>query len=421
MLLTLGRGHNHASTIINSTLQNFSIPSADLTPKSIALLGDSISAHNTSSDNTEYLSQGYINLLNAITGQRYHFPPANNLGVGGFNILQINNKKTDIATLVEQPDIIFVLGGTNNIAASTTQEDIILNLSQIYDYIVNDLGKKVVALTIPPRTVNPSGNSLSTANLTKLKNINNWIMGQTGNITPIDIFTPLSINDGQPNPEYFAKEGDFGTTYVHPNPKGALIIATSIQNVLNTIYGAFEIPDMSQNNLIPNNNLSGTSGSSGSKFNGLVADDYRISAYDFANGIATKPTSNSQGIDFSYSQYVERELVTILPDNITQGYQIGDTIIAEAEVEVLNAQNIMGLWIELYDIASSTIIYKSLSRYNSADFPTGSNTYYLKTPNATIQQGNTALSIRIRAETKMIDNVVGRANFIIKQVRCRKI
>jgi len=133
MLINLGRGLSHASSNISSIITP--PPLADLSQKTIALLGDSLSAHNSSSNNREYLSTGYIPMLNALTGHRYNFPPENNLGIGGENSTQINARKANLASLVKTPDVIFVLAGTNDVDTSTTEAAIIDNLQNIYNYI----------------------------------------------------------------------------------------------------------------------------------------------------------------------------------------------------------------------------------------------------------------------------------------------
>ncbi len=97
-----------------------------------------------------------------------------------------------MANLTQTPDIVFVLGGTNDTpAVNTTEASMIKGLQSIYNYIINVIGAKVVALTIPPRNQFPSGAPLTSAHQTKLDNVNNWILSQSGDITPIDIYTIL--------------------------------------------------------------------------------------------------------------------------------------------------------------------------------------------------------------------------------------
>ena len=225
MLYQLGKGMAGHSMIGSTT--PFVPPSSnvDLSAKTIALIGDSITFQNTAFNKQEYLPQGYMSMLNIRSGQRYHFPPHNNLGVSGDSIAQIDNRKTSLANLTQTPDIVFVLGGTNDTPAGTTEASMIKGLQSIYNYIINVIGAKVVALTIPPRNQFPSGAPLTSAHQTKLDNVNNWILSQSGDITPIDIYTILQDGSNNPVASYFDKEGTNATSYVHPNPLGAYLIA----------------------------------------------------------------------------------------------------------------------------------------------------------------------------------------------------
>lgn len=418
MLLQLGRGMTPAG-------HPSVLSSIDLSEKTVALFGDSITSQNTTVNDQEYLPQGYMNMLNAITGQRYYFPPVNNLGASGDSLSQMYTRRTDLAGLSDAPDLVFVLGGSNDIPAATTEASMKTSLQDIYDYITGTLGAKVVAMTIPPRTLfsDPdSGEPLTTTQQTKLDNVNSWIMAKSGDIIPVNIYNNLVLSGDDPYPDMFSKEGSTGTAYLHPNPLGALQMAKDLASVLNELYGTYDIPDMtSVDNLLSNDNLSGTGGTNSSSLSGSVADSNTFYAYAAASGTLSKPTTTSQEINISYTNSTSFDTVRFYEANVTSGYTAGDDIIAEAEIEVLSGQRVKGLWVEVTDTGGSAKLYKGLSKYDEPEFPTEARTYYLQSPLITTQGDSTALSVSVRAELNSESATTATLDMIVKQVRCRVV
>ena len=413
MLLTIGRGLSPRTKTISSSA------AVDLSTKTVALIGDSITGQNISANGREHLSQGYMTMLNAITGQRYVSSPSYNLGVSGYSLSQIEAGVTDLAALSPTPDLVIVLGGSNDTVAATTESAMITSLGNIYSYITGTLGAKVIALTIPPRTQHPGGEALTTDMQTKIDNVNAWILSQSGDVTPIDIYQGLVLSGTDtPDPAYFDKEGTSNTSYVHPNPQGALKIAQTIQSALAPIYGTYDIPDMSQDNLLANDTLAGAGGTNNSNLTGDVANNNTFYAYSSASGSLSKPTATSQRIDISYTDFTSYDTVQFYEGDITSGYSASDTVYAEAEIEILNGEGLEGLWIEVSDKGSSTLTYKCMTKFDVAEFPTDNRTYHIKTPIFQPQAGNTALAVKIRGELDSSGGQTASIDFIIQQIRC---
>lgn len=390
----------------------------DSSEKTVALIGDSITGQNTSSNDREYLSQGYFGMLNAITGQRYDFPTSYNLGVSSDTLSGIEARKTDLAALSPAPDIVVVLGGSNDVPAATTEASMKSDLDSIYDYITGTIGARVIALTIPPRT-QTGGTALTGAQQTKLDNVNDYIMTKSGEITPVNIYS--NMHDGSDNPLSTLFENESGKL-LHPNPAGALQMAKDIKSALSGIYGSKAIPDMTVDNLLSNDNLSGTGGTISGPLTGDVADSNTLYTYAQATGTASKPTSNTQQIDVNYSNNLTYDTIQFYEADVTSGYTAGsDAVVAEAEIEILNVENVEGIWVEVTDEGSSNLQYKGLGKFDDPSFPTEARTYYMRTPEFTVQASNTALAVKIRGELNSSGGKTARLNFIIKQVRLKKL
>ena len=179
---------------------------------------------------------------------------------------------------------------------------------------------------------------------------------------------------------------------------------------------------MTLSNLLLNNDMSGIGGNNDSSLIGDLTNGFKLSAYSAATGTLSKPTPTSQQIDISYYDWTAYDTLLYYPDDITTGYVAGDQLIAEAEIEIVNGSRVEGIWLEMVDKGTSTsLYYKDLSKYKAPEFPTDPKTYFYQTPVATIQNDNTSVSIRVRAEFDSDNGNTAGVNLIVKQLRCRKI
>jgi hypothetical protein len=229
------------------------------------------------------------------------------------------------------------------------------------------------------------------------------------------------MHDGSDNPLSTLFENESGKL-LHPNPAGALQMAKDIKSALSGIYGSKAIPDMTVDNLLSNDNLSGTGGTISGPLTGDVADSNTLYTYAQATGTASKPTSNTQQIDVNYSNNLTYDTIQFYEADVTSGYTAGsDAVVAEAEIEILNVENVEGIWVEVTDEGSSNLQYKGLGKFDDPSFPTEARTYYMRTPEFTVQASNTALAVKIRGELNSSGGKTARLNFIIKQVRLKKL
>jgi len=129
MLHSLGRGLTCAAT--NTSSQLSPIASIDSALKTVALIGDSITSQNDSSNKQEFTSQGYMTWLNALTGQRYYYDPSYNLGASGQAIASTLSNITDLAALSPAPDLVFYIPFANDITGSRSYADLIADLDAL--------------------------------------------------------------------------------------------------------------------------------------------------------------------------------------------------------------------------------------------------------------------------------------------------
>lgn len=386
MLLTLGRGLNARQSL--TPIQII----VDTAPKTIALFGDSISAQSTNVNGnfTTHEAYGYPIALNYLTNQRYNFEHINNQAVGGGNSYTLDaRKETDLAS--SPADIIFVQVGTNDVDAGTTAAQIQTNLSSIYDYITNTLGKTIVATTVLPRT------GMTATQKQTIQDVNAWIMAQANaDIIPINAYD--DFNDGNDEPKAgYTNDG------LHPSIIGSFSIAKSINNTLSLKYGSNPALDPNATgNFLANSDFSGTAGIISANFTGQAADGWKFYGYSNGTRTASKNPDGSQkvtttiasGNSTSESIYVE------LDGHITSGYSTGDSVYGEIDLEVISGQNVQWIGLEIHDKGTQTLYYIGLDKRDAT-------TYYplsamgrgiIRTPKFTVQPSNTQLEYRLRIE-----------------------
>lgn len=396
----------------------------DTAAKTVALLGDSITAQNTSANEQEHLSQGWLTWYNAITGQRLPLDPAYNLGVGGYSVAQVKAAMTGLASLTPTPDLVFVMAGANDVVAATTEASMKADLQDIYDYCVNTIGAEVIALTIPPRTqysasdAGINGAALSTADETKRSNVNDWILNTASNVKVAINLDPALVSTGTtPDSTKFDGEGIDGDAYVHPNPRGALAMAQAIKTALDNVYGSYDIPDMSVCALGMNSDLSGTGGTESSALtSATIADGWNLSSYSGMTGTATKDANDKQEINISYSTLRTFNIYELQATDITLGFSVGEKYYMECEVEIIETdKNRSGACVE--PTLNSSGSFKGMTPYDSPDWPESfSGTLHLRTPTFTI--GVMDISIDPILWMQMNDTAgAGKNHVIWKQAR----
>ncbi len=152
---------------------------------------------------------------------------------------------------------------------------------------------------------------------------------------------------------------------------------------------------------------------------GTLAQGHTFYAYVRATGTISKPISNSQQIDITYQNYSSFDTVQIYQPDINTGYSAGDKVIAEAEIEIISATNVEGIWVELVDKGSANKVYKGLSKYDDPEYPNQAGTYLFQTPIAMTQNDSSSLAVSVRQTMNSTNNKTANLNILIKNVRCR--
>lgn len=315
----------------------------------MAGIGDSMTYYNiynrggTSADMEANGDGQYINYA-ALTNYKVRFPAANNMGVSGDTTAMIAAR---MATAVQGKafDVVFIMAGTNDVgftATSTSAEaqsltsTAIANLNAIYDYFATTLGKRVMAVTIPPR--NKWGSFTSTQisyGRQNIKTINAAIVAQNatrnGRVHVLDLYSIL--NDGSDSPLAGAT-----VDLLHFSPYGAMLYGRGIRDQLATIYGSASLPDFTVNNLLANGTLTGAGGSK-TGVTGSVADSFSaiLSGGTGASPTvsASKPSSTLQQLAFNCPAGASSAASLKLSQSISGGFSAGDTVYAQAVVEVM--------------------------------------------------------------------------------------
>lgn len=234
-----------------------------------SLFGDSISQLNISNPtNTTNVYQycNWFNIANALLGQRLTL--INNAGVGGdttagmlarINVQvygagfgQVTSNQTTAPSnlpgpLVGNPEIVFVMGGTNDIfGSSLSAATVEANLLSIYQTLLN-AGVTVVAMTVP--AVNVTNGSYTTAQIAVQLAVNDWIRAQVRNTKGM-ILVDAFAGSIDPNNATTVQglQTSFYDGFHHPNNVGAWGIATRVQAALTGI-----VPPLTD--LLPTSNL----------------------------------------------------------------------------------------------------------------------------------------------------------------------
>lgn len=416
MLHSLGRGLTCAAT--NTSSQLPPTASVDSAIKTVALIGDSITSQNDSSNKQEFTSQGYMTWLNALTGQRYYYDPAYNLGDSGQSIATTRANMTNLAILSPTPDLIFYIPFANDITGSRSYADLIADLDAIIAYVTGTLGAKMVIGTPLPRTQD-NGNALTTSQQTLSNNLRGYIMNLSVNgVTPINIYDNMTSTGDNPDTYLFDDEGG---KYLHPTPAGAHQIAVDMKAALDPVFGSNAIPDMSICDLGLNSDLSGTGGTESSPLTSAqVADKWRFYSYSGLSGVVTKTAADYQSINVSYTNSRSFDLWELQATDITSGFALGDDYYMEAEIEIISSAN-MRTAACIEPTLNGSGSFKAMSPYDVNAWPIGfSGTLHLRTPIFKISSSDNIIDPIIWGQMNSL-GVTSNDHILIKAARMVKM
>lgn len=264
------------------------------TPKAI-ILGDSITAihENYNSGPTTYTwaETRWFNVLqwklkypfiyNAVFDFDLGAKIGHNAGTNGDTIEQMLARlETDVIS--KNPDVVFIMAGTNNLANSATTYDRVVSLlTELYTRLLQR-GIFVVAIPILPRR-SPSDWPNSAQRLRHLK-VNSWIKQYSRNVKGmmfLDLYSDVCDTSGN----FLTAYSDDG---LHPNALGGWVMGNSAYNQLQIIFpptadyglpSPIDLYDASNNEFgsIINGPFAGTGGTkTGASVLGTVPDGFTL-------------------------------------------------------------------------------------------------------------------------------------------------
>jgi lysophospholipase L1-like esterase len=397
----------------NKLNQNVKSLRSDLTTaRRAVLLGDSITNYNTdtgSAFNTYHGPRGYFTWLQVLMGFPFHYEVGNdgatnvkgdNAGIGGDTTAGML-ARLDASVLSRKPDVVFFLGGTNDIRAAVSLATIIANMEQIFTRIL-DAGAILVVLPIMPR----SGTTFNWANDTERRThhaVNNWLRDKAKRTQGMILLDPYATlidptsATGNMKPAY---TGDG----VHPSILGAYTIAAEgrkkLEPLLTPVYegllSATDVYHATENpngNLISNGLLAGTTGTVGTATTGITATDWRV----FRNSGTTVSAVASKIVHpDGFGGEMQRMVITTtgtggageiyfapISSTVTTGVEVGGWYEALCEVRVSASSNasmpLNALVLELWDTTTGGSKTRCMHTITGDKFPNVAWSGLLKT------------------------------------------
>jgi hypothetical protein len=280
-----------ARSFVSDIIKNYSTIQAGLNENFWAqiitffLEGDSLTSQHTTST-TIFNSIGYVNALNAYSKGRTPYLITENFGLGGGTLNTINSEKTSLAAATSQC-LIFMAGTNDAGVASPNLATMKSDFLSIKNYVMNTLGKRMIVVTILPRTQD-AGVPLTTTQLNVIKDYNAFLKAMnnpSAGFIVIDGYNDLCITADTPNPTMFKDESG---KLLHINPEGSLTLARSMWRQLRS-YG-FRPGNIPSTNLFTFGNMTGTSGVVSTNASGQVVNGLTLSGSGGTNtrlGIVT--------------------------------------------------------------------------------------------------------------------------------------
>jgi lysophospholipase L1-like esterase len=311
----------------------------------VAILGDSFTAHNVGATVSRHLDYGYYVWANALMGSPFNL--ILNAGVSGERTDQIALRVPTV--IAAAPSWCIVQGGINDISASVSVATIVANLQQICVQLVN-VGINVALLSVAPNT-QVAGNS------TKVQSINQtlreWCRDTARGVTFIDAYA-LMVNSTVTTGALATGMSDDS---LHPSMKGARAMGQAIANAL-----AYFLPnrnflpssngesygiDATSKQLLDNPMLTGTSvtptgtGASGTAPTSWLASTGGSGA---ASAIFTAQTVRTDGIGYDQqiviSGAASGSSVNIRQNVTSSRAVIGDTLYVVGQIKITGAADI---------------------------------------------------------------------------------
>jgi lysophospholipase L1-like esterase len=188
------------------------VPAIPLSIGGAVLLGDSLTEGQSWFNIATHMRQGIFTL-------------DDNAGIGGQKTYQLL-ARVQADVVAANPELVTVLGGTNDIGGGVDPSVIIANLDAIIAAILAGTTSNIILGEVPPRGF-VGGDSPTPVGHAAIQQVNAWIRTKHGpRVKVAEWALPLSTGDGvTPNLDLF---GD----HVHPDRRGAQIMASVLAPLL---------------------------------------------------------------------------------------------------------------------------------------------------------------------------------------------
>ncbi len=432
-----------AFTKINASLQ--SLRSDLSTAPHAVLLGDSITGQNTdtgTNKNAYHGPRGYMSWAQIRMGFPFNYTVGNagtntiigdNKGVSGdTTALMLARLQADV--LNRNPDIVFVLGGTNDINSGTSYASVTGNLNSIYSQILAR-GAMVAAIPVTPRT--SASDWSSSARRQVHHAVNQWIRDKALSTQGMILVDPYSVMIDPTTANGDARSG-FTADGLHFAPIGAFYIGKLIADIFSPLMrpckpvfcsqsDTYDAPNNPYGNMVTNGLHTGTGGTAGTGATGSVATNWQAfrNSGTSATTITASKTTRSDGLPGDVQQLVVATgggsgasvcYFTTSPSDVTTGVDTNSWYEAACEIDVsgiTGTGGISGIYLELWDTSTNGARVRCLQTYAGTKFPDVSWSGILKTP-ALQPTGTTGLRFRVAIE---MDEAV-TSSVTVKVSRC---
>jgi len=361
----------------------------------VALEGDSIPGQNTTST-TVFNAIGFLNSVNALSGNRFPYAISQNFATGGGTLASVNSEKvTQLGTATGE--MLFLLVGTNDWAASTAIGTMQSNLTAIKDYWVTTLQKRICIIGLLPRTQN-GGTPMGSTLIGVARTYNAWLVAQrdvANGVHVVDAYDALcTTSTDEPNPTYFKDESG---KLLHPNTAGSLVLGQAIWTQLKVDgFSGKDAPPVGGSNLFTFGAMSGSGGTATSPATGTVATGLTVTGSGGSQA-RTCTVSNGQRVQFAPSSgdgaSVNFKVTATTNVVAAGGYSVGDTVCGWALISTGTLNLCDGPWLQLTDVGSTSTVYYGYNKGGSTTgyFPSDQNFILMSTPDFTVASGNTGL------------------------------
>lgn len=386
------------------------LPQTDVTR--LALFGDSVTEANNGQN-----SVGYFSWANVLLDHRFEVVAF--AGVGGNTTAQML-ARIEADVLGHDPGVCIVLGGGNDVVGGVDAATIVSNLTTIYETL-RARGISVVAGPIYPSVNYDAGAETTTweavnAALEAYAAAHSWLIWSDWSIANLDIEaeTPAPLA---------------GRTHdgVHPNALGAAYMGYSLKTLLASIPRFQFTRELflranTDAKLLKDNPfmLAGAGGRLNDVLNANVASNWHVYVNGGTGSVALVERADGYG-NWQQVGISAGNFITLNFDDITTGFEVGDSIRAQLEMESDDDWSSTPRSLELYLAclnASNSVLAVTRDLYTNS---TTQGDGILRVPSGTLRTlpvtipANTA-KLRFYVQLKIATGTVRFGEFEVRRV-----